>query len=355
MPWSTPTLKDTRKLTRDYVLSQLGAKAMVPNSVLRIMSDAKAALAHLTLLYLDWLAKQLMPDTAEKEWLDRHGQIWLTNADGSKGRKAASYASGRVEFTGSTDTVIPIGTIMTGENVIAYQTVTEGDIGTSGFGEADVVALTAGAAGNLPDGASLTVTYAGVDSATCLGEMTGGAEEETDDQLRERILFRIQNPPMGGSEADYVRWALEVSGVTRAWAATEQGVGTITVRFLTDNSTAGNHGLPSTQDIIAVSANIDKNRPVTVADCYVLAPLPFFYSITIKDLVRNDPTVRANIQKSLLDMEMKRSQPGQPMYRSWVDEAVSSAVGEDTHELIFETQYMPAPGYMAMLDTIYYG
>ena len=52
MPWVTPTLKQTRALTRDYVLSQLGAKAMIPNSVLRIMSDAMAGLAHLTLCYI---------------------------------------------------------------------------------------------------------------------------------------------------------------------------------------------------------------------------------------------------------------------------------------------------------------
>ena len=82
MPWSTPTLKVTRGLVRDYVLSQLGAKAMIPNSALRIMSDAMAALGNLAYLYLDWLAKQLMPDTAEKIWLDRFGVIWLTNADG---------------------------------------------------------------------------------------------------------------------------------------------------------------------------------------------------------------------------------------------------------------------------------
>ena len=90
MPWVTPTLKATRRLVRDYVLSQLGAKAMIPNSVLRIISDAMAGLGNMAYLYLDWLAKQLMPDTAEREWLDRFGIIWLTNSDGSKGRKAAT-------------------------------------------------------------------------------------------------------------------------------------------------------------------------------------------------------------------------------------------------------------------------
>src|SRR4249920_2766605 len=158
MPWTTPTLKDTRRMTRDYVLSQLGAKAMIPNSVLRIMSDAMSGLTHLALLYLDWLAKQLLPDTAETEWLDRHGIIWLDNADGSKGRKVATYASGEVEFAGDVGSIIPLGTLLSGANSVQYQTVLEGMIGSAGLGNAPAVALTAGTAGNLLDGSVVGIT-----------------------------------------------------------------------------------------------------------------------------------------------------------------------------------------------------
>ena len=78
MPWSTPTLRDVRSTIRDAITGRLpGADANVPNSVLRVLSDAMGALCHLTLQYIDWLALQLLPDTAETEWLDRHGQIWL--------------------------------------------------------------------------------------------------------------------------------------------------------------------------------------------------------------------------------------------------------------------------------------
>jgi uncharacterized phage protein gp47/JayE len=356
MPWSTPTLKDTRKLTRDYVLSQLGAKAMIPNSVLRIMSDAMAGLTHLTLLYLDWLAKQLMPDTAEQEWLDRHGQIWLVNADGSKGRKAATYASGTLQFEGIAGTIIPIGTTLNAGGGSQYQTVIDGAIGSGGFGNADAVALTAGTVGNLPDGTALSLQpgIIGVDSVSCLGDMSGGVDTETDEQLRERILLRIQNPPMGGALNDYVLWAMAVPGVTRAWAASEIGVGTVTVRFLMDDLYPDNHGLPQEADIEAVSDYVNSKRPVTVKDTFVMAPIPFFYDITIRDLTTDTATVRAHVEESILDMEFARSKPGQTMYRSWIDEAISQAVGEETHELDFETVEMPAPGYMPFLGTILY-
>ena len=354
MPWLTPTLKDTRKLTRDYVLSQLGAKAMIPNSVLRIMSDAMAGLAHLTLLYLDWLAKQLMPDTAEQEWLDRHGIIWLTNADGSKGRKAATYAHGTLQFEGDPGIIIPVGSLALGGNRVQYQTTTEGAIGSGGLGTAEAVALEAGAIGNLPDGTLLTGTNISAREVSCLGDMTGGVEQETDEQLRERVLFRIQNPPMGGSEADYVRWAMAVPGVTRAWAAPEIGPGTMTVRFLMDDLYPENHGLPQESDIEVVYDYVNSMRPVTVLDCFVMAPILYFYDITIRELTTDNATVRAHIEESIKDLEFESSKPGQTWYRSWVDEAISQAVGESTHELDFETVEMPGAAYMPTLGTILY-
>ena len=90
MPWTTPSLDDVRKQNRDYITARLHSAAMVPNSVLRVLSDGNAGLAFLVLLYIDWLALQLLPDTAETEWLDRHAAIWLPAA----GRKPATFASG---------------------------------------------------------------------------------------------------------------------------------------------------------------------------------------------------------------------------------------------------------------------
>ena len=58
-------------------LPSLQGAVMIGNSVLRVVSDAMVALAHLVMRYIDWVALQLRPDTAEKEWLDRHGDICL--------------------------------------------------------------------------------------------------------------------------------------------------------------------------------------------------------------------------------------------------------------------------------------
>src|SRR6516164_7765880 len=108
MPWSTPDLKTVRSIVRDQIRGTLpGADATVPNSVLRVLSDGQGALCHLTLQYIDWLALQLLPDTAETEWLSRHGDIWLVNADGTTGRKLATLSSGTANLTGVGGTVVP--------------------------------------------------------------------------------------------------------------------------------------------------------------------------------------------------------------------------------------------------------
>ena len=51
-------------------------------------------------------------------------------------------------------------------------------------------------------------------------------------------------------------------------------------------------------------------RPVTVKDCYVMAPLLEFYNINIMNLVLDTSTVRARVEQSLKDMEFLKSGRG---------------------------------------------
>jgi uncharacterized phage protein gp47/JayE len=343
-------------MVRNDVMAALYGAVLVGNSVLRVMSDAMAGLAHLVLRYIDWLALQLLPDTAEKEWLDRHGNIWLVNADGTIGRKSATFASGAATATGMVGSIIPAATPMNALGV-NYETMAETIIGSGPTPvSVPIQALDPGSIGNMSEGDSITFTVpiAGVDTSATIVSMKGGADTETDDQLRSRILFRIRNPPMGGDIADYIIWATSVPGVTRAWAACEIGPGTITVRFMMDDLRADNNGLPEPDDVLVVSDYIDSVRPVTVKDCFVFAPAFFFYNITITQLTDDTPEVRARIEQSIKDMDLAKSAPGQTMYRSWVNEAISIAIGEISHELIFDTTPMPSMAYMPKCGTILY-
>jgi len=357
MPWDTPPLRQVRELVRDHITSSLpGSDASVPNSVLRVMSDAQGALCHLTLQYIDWLALQLLPDTAEAEWLDRHGIIWLKNSDDTKGRKQATFAEGFATFTGTSGSIVPAFTRLSGGTAgIEYETTAAGTIGVSPVSIA-VRALDPGQAGNLAAGEplALTGTLAGVDQTAVIVSLTGGVDTERDEDLRMRVLQRIQNPAMGGSQANYVTWALAVPGVTRAWAWPEQGPGTITIRFLMDDEAhAADDGWPTPDDIDAVAEYIDEMRPVTVKDCYVLAPIKEFVDVTIVNLMPDTDAVKAEVENSLRAMLHEKAAPGQTIYAAWVSYAIMSAPGVQSFHLVTDDDHpMPAPGYMAVLGTL---
>jgi uncharacterized phage protein gp47/JayE len=358
MPWQTPSLSTVRGLVRDSIRAKLpGSDATVPNSVLRITSDVQAGLCHLTLQYVDWLALQLLPDTAETEWLDRHGQIWLVNADGTVGRKQPTPSQGSVTVTGTNGVLLPLATELTSANDVNYETTQQITIGV-GPTPVTVRAIDYGSQGNQLPGASLSLTnpVAGVDGTTTVVALDGGTDQETDDELRARILRRIQQPPMGGDATDYEAWALAVPGVTRAWASPNaMGVGTVTVRFLMDDLRADDDGWPQPQDVAAVADYIDKMRPVTVKDCYVVAPIKQFIDITIANLVPDTTEVQAEIEQSLRDMLFTKAAPGQTIFASWVSYAIMSAPSVQSFQLVTTADYvMPDPGHMAVLGTIYY-
>jgi len=256
MPWQTPTLKEVRSNVRDHIRGSLpGADASVPNSVLRVLSDAQGGLCHLTLQYIDWLALQLLPDTAEHEWLDRHGEIWLVNSDGTLGRKQATFAFGTASFTGFIGTVVPAFSRLEGSapglsETISYETtalITIGNEPTAG----PIRALDPGTIGNLESGITLSLlsTVPGADNSATVLELTGGVDTENDDDLRARVLARIRQPPQGGAKHDYELWAMAVPGVTRAWCAPlEMGMGTVTLRFMMDELRADNGGVVAERD-----------------------------------------------------------------------------------------------------------
>jgi uncharacterized phage protein gp47/JayE len=358
MPWSTPALRDVRALVRDSVNANLpGADANVPNSVLRVVSDAQGALAHLTLQYIDWLSLQLLPDTAEAEWLDRHGDIWLVNSDGSVGRKMPTLASGTADVTGTYGSILPQYSQMTYSTNIGYETleqITVSDVPTP----VSIRALDPGSIGNLPTGTAISLTNApaGVDQLATVVSLDGGTDEETDDELRMRVLLRIREPPMGGDAKDYVQWALAVPGVTRAWCyPLEMGMGTVTVRFMMDHLRADNGGFPTPDDVEAVAAYLDTVRPVAVKDFFVEAPIPNPINVHISWLDADTAAVRAAISESLLNEFFLRSTPGQTWYRAWSDEGIINAPGVNAYDLDASDQPMPDAGHMPTLGDVTYG
>lgn len=370
MPWVTPTLKALRLLNKNAIQSKTGAP-IIPSSMTRYLADTNAGNAHLALRYVDWLADQLLPDRAEHEWLDRHGNIWLLNADSSRGRKLATLATGTATATTTSGTVVvPDATPVQGAGLagLGYETVGATTVGVAPT-NVSIRAVQAGKAGNADPGDILSfgIAMVGVNSNLTVVELTGGADDESDDDLLVRILKRIREPPMGGDATDYEAWALAVPGVTRAWAApNEMGMGTVTIRFMCDELRATGDpmtdGFPLPADITAVTNYIDTVRPVTLKDRFIQAPIPYPINLTISHLDPDTMAMHNAIQASIATMlkEVAKPahsingalQPAQTIFAAWVSEAILSTPGVFSFDLTMADAVMPNGGNMAVLGSI---
>lgn len=371
MPWDTPTIAQVRQRNADAIAGKLGV-AILPNGEVRVLADANAGNAGLNLEYLDWQSKQFLPDTAEAQFLDRHADIWLVNADGSRGRKGATCAAGAVDVSGIAGSVMPAGAQFSAGAVL-YQSTADTTLSAAPT-PVSVRALDAGSAGNLPAGTTLSILVALPNVSGNAGanvvSLTGGADQESDDELRARVLERIRQPPMGGAADDYVQWALRVPGVTRAWSSpNEMGIGTVTLRFMCDDLRAtadpATSGLPNAQDLAAVRAYLDTVRPVCVKDFFVVPPITQKVDFRIDDLVGGSLAVNAAIRSAVTAMLKSRAapahalngvrQPAVDIPSAWIAEAIYAATAGAAFDLIMADAVMASPGCMAVPGSITYG
>lgn len=351
MPFLRPELQTLIDRSVSEINARLpGADARLAFSNLNVMAYVQAALAHGLYGFIDWIYRQVFPDTAEAENLQRWATIWGVS------RKDASPATGNITLTGTNGVTIPAGTLLQRSDGRQYQTTADATI-AAGVASAAVVSVTAGVASVCAAGVSLNLVspVAGVDSSCVVatGGLTGGADAESDEALRARLLARIQTPPQGGSANDYITWALEVPGVTRAWVyPLELGPGTASVRFVRDNDGPGTAILPDLSEVAAVQAHIDLLRPVT-AQVTVVAPVAAPINFQIQGLTPNTASVKAAVAAELQDMLLREATPGGTILLSHIRAAISAATDEDDYVLVSPTANVTnGTGQMGVMGTI---
>lgn len=324
--YNRPSLGDIVQRVRTDVLSRLSTADVLRRADAEVYASVMGGVAHGLYGFIDWLSNQLLYDTAEAEYLERWCSIWGVP------RKAAAAATGSVTFAVQAGAVIASGTLLQALDGAQYQTTADATVvGTSAT--APLAAVVAAAAGNRTTGQSLSLVspVVGVQSTATAGALVGGADVETDDSLRTRLLARIQQPPQGGAATDYTTWALEAAGVTRAWVyPAELGQGTLTVRFVRDNDATL---IPDAGEVAAVQAYIDARRPVT-AQVSVLAPAAVPLNFSISGLVPATTTVQAAVVAELQDLLLREATPGGTILLSHLRAAISAAAGETDYVLV---------------------
>jgi len=283
--------------------------------------------------HLDYNARQVVPDLADEENFALRAE-WR----GIPRLKVAS-AKGFVDFSGADGSTIPAGALLQRSDSVRY-TVDVGGTISAGTVSLAITAIAAGQAGNAAAGMALSLVspIPGVNASALVdsGELTGGADIETLDSWRDRLRDHVQRPPHGGRVNDYIRWAKEVPGVTRAWAfGGWMGSGSVGVYFVRDNDI---NMIPDAAEVQDVIDYIDPLRPAGMKQLGVFAPTPVAQNLTIA-LTPNTPAAQAAVQAELAELFDREAQVDDgngsgTILLSHVREAISTAAGETDHNVV---------------------
>lgn len=273
---------------------------------------------------LDFIKNNLFWTSATGAYLDRWAGIFGLQ------RRLSTKATGEanVNFS-STPVSVPRGTVFITDTDVSVITTSDVDASSR---LVMVEAVTPGTSGNLDDGIELSPVspVAGVMGITIV-TMGQGTDDETDDSLRARLLYKTQNPPRGGTKADYITWTMEVSGVTRAWCYPhEPETGEVTIRFMTDGLT--DDGIPDADAIAAVTNHLNEVAPIG-AVLQVVPPVKQLLDITVTGLLPENLTVQEQVKAKIAEVIFEEAEPGGILYRSHISSAISNIPEVVSHEI----------------------
>lgn len=213
------------------------------------------------------------PQTSWGDWLTRkaeeHGII----------RQEATNSSVILTITGQARTTVQEGSLFSTNDGKNFLTVESKKIEDDGTVDIKAQSQDVGTNCNV-DAETITkipVSIYGVSAVTNKSPAYDGFDEETDEELLERLLFKVRQPATSGNKNHYVIWATNVEGVGGVkvlplW----NGNGTVKV-IITD---AKNE--IASEDLIAKVQNyIDEQRPIG-ATITVVSPKPLNIDIGLK-------------------------------------------------------------------------
>ncbi|NDV11683.1 baseplate J/gp47 family protein [Crenobacter caeni] len=308
-----------------------------------IFGRALAGALHGVYGYLQDRARQILPSSADEDTLRAwHGPFYLSSQP-----QAAVASSGTVRFTGNVGVGVPADSRLQRDDQVEFTVVAGGIVGAGGYVDLTVQAVVAGYAGDTDADVWLTLSAGveGVDAQARVqaGGLTGGADAEGIDSYRQRITAVRKAGAQTGRAVDWENWAMEVSGVTRAWAAPRlQGPGSVTVYVMRDDDS---NPYPAAAECAAVRAHLETTG-TPWGEIVVVAPIKKPVNFTLH-VSPDTPAVRSAVTAALVDVVRAEASPvardedgrtqlpvaGITIPRSHLTEAISAAPGEFDHVL----------------------
>lgn len=334
MPFERPTLQTIVSNIMTDLKAQFQLTAgFVRNSVFWVLAKVVAGASHLFYDRLDEMVKQLFVSTATGKFLE------LLGAEYGIFRFFGAKSTGSITVTGTDGVVIPAGTRFQNSVGSVYTSMAAATI-SANIASVHITAENTGSSYNADAGSALIFIspIAGIntDATVDSGGIVGGADADTDEQYRNRILSRKRQPPDGGNAAAYIGWMLEVDGVTRAWTFPQlYGKGTIGATFVKDNASPI---IPTDADIENVRNYIVEHSdsatgkkigcPVTAdPGLFVIKPEPLAVNFKIKTSPYNSVTV-SSMRDRISDLIQQRGAPNSTITISQMYEAITAATGE---------------------------
>jgi uncharacterized phage protein gp47/JayE len=347
MPYEIPTLPAlTQRTEADF---ERNAPDALRRADAKVAARALSGTAFELYGYQAHIARQSNPATCDEDTLLRWADWRLED-----GRTPAVAAKGVAAVSGSSGALVDAGQLYQLPDGRRYK-VTVAVTLVDGVAILALEAEDVGALGNVEAGTLTAVTpVLGVNSSAVIGAdgLVGGAEQESLEALRGRVQAAFKNPSKVGNGDDFVEWALEVPGVTRAWALPRwMGPGTFGLVFVRDGDL---DIIPTPAQVAEVQAYLDKKRPVT-AEVYALAPVARLINFSIR-LVPDSTALRAAVTQALRGLIVDEGGSNQALRITHVRAVISNTPGETDHVLSVPAGDVPmaanevaVPGVMTWL------
>lgn len=301
MSLQTPTTKDIS----NNIIAQLETSLnqtipLLPKSFTRVLAKAMAAVFVLLYKYGGFIFLQVFVQTASDADTEINGVtvnplVQWGRLIGVGDPTSATSAQLLIDIDVETQTgVLDSGTqLINTDNGVTYVTVASVALNAAVV-QATILAVSdqadgggAGVIGNLEPGA--IVSFANplpnvARNATVDSQVVTGANGESTEVYRQRVIDRFQKTPQGGAYADYEQWGEEVAGIVNVYPYTSDCPGQVDVYVEATVASSGDpDGIPTNAQLQAVldSIELDENglasrRPANaLANSFPISRVPF--------------------------------------------------------------------------------
>lgn len=315
----------------DGIIAQLDtvtgpSSPLLPRAFTRVLAKVLAAVFALLYRYIDAGVLQIFVRTCSGEDMVINGQAvnplrFWGDLIGAAPRRLATPAELSVTLTvGTTGGILPAFSPLVGAlNRVTYLT-TEAVALVAGTVTVTVRATAeqSGAVGNLPNGSIINLVSAPAavnPRAVVAAAVVTGADAESIENYRQRIIDRFQRRPQGGAFADYELWGEEVPGIVNVYPYKSANPGQVDLYCeATVASSASPDGFPTGPQLAAVLAAVELDEDGMATRRPIGALVNAFsitrpaYAVEVNGLIVDDaPAVQADIAAALTDYFLSRA------------------------------------------------